>query len=66
MRLEEVSPMPDVKTDHRSPATELESAMGKDERDRMSNQMEEFEGPDRREIRGDESEPAKDPGVSRS
>ena len=30
----------------------------------MADQMEEFEGPQRREIRGDDSEPADDPGVA--
>lgn len=38
----------------------------KRERDEMIDQMEEFEGPSRREIRGDNLEPADDPGVSHS
>ncbi|HEY6099421.1 MAG TPA: hypothetical protein VIW03_08330 [Anaeromyxobacter sp.] len=40
--------------------------MTKQEKDRMADQMEEFEGPDRREVRGDESEPPDDPGVAHS
>lgn len=44
----------------------LDSDMSKREKDRMANQMEEFEGPERREIRGDEREPSKDPGVAHS
>src|SRR5215813_4613408 len=38
----------------------------KEEKERLINQVEEFEGPDRREIRGDHVEPDDDPGVSRS
>ena len=51
-----------------APNTEeaLDSDMSKREKDRMADQMEEFEGPERREIRGDEREPAKDPGVAHS
>ena len=40
--------------------------MTEKERDEMADQMEEFEGPQRREIRGDDTEPADDPGVSHS
>lgn len=37
------------------------------EKDDMADQMEEFEGPDRREVRGeDEKPPPGDPGVSSS
>ena len=45
---------------------ELDSSMAKKDKDRMSNQMEEFEGPDRREVRGDECEPSQDPGIAKS
>ena len=38
----------------------------KTRRDEMIDQMEEFEGPSRREIRGDDTEPSHDPGVSHS
>ena len=58
--------MTDAKADPRSPDTNLDSAMPEKEKDRMVSQMEEFEGPDRREVRGDECEPAKDPGVAKS
>lgn len=36
------------------------------ERDEMIDQIEEFEGPSRREVRGDNSEPPDDPGVAHS
>jgi hypothetical protein len=44
-----------------------DDSMSEDEKDAMSDQMEEFEGPDRREDRGD-NEPAdpEDPGVGSS
>jgi hypothetical protein len=44
----------------------LDSEMSEKEKGRMIDQMEEFEGPERREIRGDEREPPKDPGVAHS
>jgi hypothetical protein len=44
----------------------LDADMSEKEKGRMIDQMEEFEGPERREIRGDEREPAKDPGVANS
>jgi hypothetical protein len=40
--------------------------MTKEEKDELFDQVEESEGPDRREIRGDNTEPAKDPGVAHS
>jgi hypothetical protein len=40
--------------------------MSKREKERLDDQIEEFEGPQRREIRGDEREPADDPGVAHS
>ena len=42
------------------------SGMSEKEKDRMFNQMEQFEGPERKEVRGDECEPEKDPGVAHS
>jgi hypothetical protein len=36
------------------------------EKNAMADQMEEFEGPERREVRGDHCEPKKDPGVAHS
>lgn len=65
--------MTDAKEDPRAPSTgddpkkpALDASMSDQEKDRMFNQMEEFEGPERREVRGDECEPKKDPGVSNS
>jgi hypothetical protein len=65
--------MTDAKEDPRTPSAGkdskepgLDSSMSKKEKDRMANQMEEFEGPERREVRGDECDPPKDPGVSNS
>lgn len=55
---------PDAGPDSKTPA--LDSGMNEKEKDAMSEQMEELEGPDRREIRGDNSEPAEDPGVANS
>jgi hypothetical protein len=43
-----------------------DSGMTRKEKDGMADQMEEFEGPERREVRGDECEPSKDPGVAHS
>jgi len=43
-----------------------DAGMTKEEKEDMADQMEEFEGPQRREIRGDNSEPADDPGVGHS
>lgn len=43
-----------------------DDSMTKTERDDMADQMEEFEGPERREIRGDDKEPANDSGVGHS
>ncbi len=40
--------------------------MTKEEKEKLFDQVEESEGPDRREIRGDNTEPAKDPGVAHS
>ena len=56
--------MTDAGKDSGKPAAD--SNMTEKEKDRMADQMEEFEGPERREVRGDESEPSKDPGVAHS
>ncbi len=40
--------------------------MTKKEKEDLEEQVEQFEGPDRREIRGSDREPEKDPGVSHS
>jgi hypothetical protein len=40
--------------------------MSKEEKEKLQDQVEEFEGPDRREIRGEHREPADDPGVAHS
>ncbi len=48
------------------PKTPLDAGMTEKEKGRMIDQMEEFEGPEKREIRGEEREPAKDPGVAHS
>ena len=44
-----------------------DDSMTEDEKDDMADQMEEFEGPDRREDRGDNELPSdEDPGVGSS
>lgn len=43
-----------------------DAGMTEKEKTDMADQMEEFEGPQRREIRGDNKEPADDPGVGHS
>jgi len=43
-----------------------DAGMTEEEKKDMADQMEEFEGPQRREIRGDDSEPADDPGGAHS
>jgi hypothetical protein len=58
--------MTDTTKDPRDSNATADENMTKREKDRMADQMEEFEGPERREIRGDEREPSKDPGVSHS
>ena len=40
--------------------------MSREEKEKLVDQIEEFEGPSRREIRGDNTEPADDPGVAHS
>jgi hypothetical protein len=58
--------MTDATKDMRDSKATPDENMTKREKDAMANQMEEFEGPERREIRGDECDPPKDPGVSHS
>jgi hypothetical protein len=49
----------------RSPAAD--DSMTEKEKDDLADQMEEFEGPDRREDRGDNKQPTpEDPGVASS
>jgi hypothetical protein len=49
------------------PSTTADDSMTKEEKDDMADQMEDFEGPDRRENRGDNEAPAAgDPGVAHS
>lgn len=48
------------------PEEPADKNMTEKEKSDMFDQMEEFEGPQRREIRGDDSEPPKDPGISHS
>jgi len=43
-----------------------DDSMSRDEKERLEDQIEEFEGPDRREIRGTEKKTRKEPGVSPS
>jgi hypothetical protein len=43
-----------------------DDAMSPEEKEDLEEQIEEFEGPDRREVRGTEERPPKEPGVSRS
>ena len=40
--------------------------MSRDEKEAFEEQVEEFEGPDRREVRGDNKKPPHEPGISRS
>jgi hypothetical protein len=51
---------------HDSNPASSQPEMTKDEKEKLFEQVEESEGPDRREIRGDNTEPAKDPGVAHS
>lgn len=54
-------------TPQRKPPPTPDDSMTEKEKDDMADQMEEFEGPDRREDRGDNDEPTSgDPGVSSS
>ena len=53
-------------TDPNPPATTPDDTMTEDEKEDLEDQVEEFEGPDRREIRGEHKEPPDDPGVAHS
>lgn len=49
------------------PQPPADQGMSEKEKDEMADQMEEFEGPSRREVRGEEEKPLPgDPGVSSS
>ena len=52
------------KTKERPPTPD--DRMSREEKEDFEEQVEEFEGPDRREIRGDREKSAHEPGVSRS
>ena len=43
-----------------------DDSMTREEKEDFEDHIEEFEGPDRREIRGEHKEPADDPGVAHS
>jgi hypothetical protein len=43
-----------------------DDSMTEKEKEDLGDHLEEFEGPDRREIRGEHKEPADDPGVAHS
>jgi len=47
-------------------APTVDEKMTRQEKEELEEQIEQFEGPDRREIRGNDREPEKDPGVSHS
>ena len=55
-------------TEPTPPGRTADDSMTEKEKDDMSDQMEEFEGPDRREDRGDNDRPSspEDPGVGSS
>lgn len=54
-------------TESKPPSTTADDSMTTEEKDDMADQMEEFEGPDRREDRGDNQQPTpQDPGVESS
>jgi hypothetical protein len=48
------------------PNPPADRGMTEEEKQDLFDQMKEFEGPQRREIRGDDSEPPKDPGIAHS
>ena len=49
---------------HRKPTPD--DRMSRKEKEDLEDQIEEFEGPDRREVRGTEKKRSQDPGVSSS
>lgn len=54
----------DEKRERRHPTPD--DAMSKEEKEDFEEQVEEFEGPDRREVRGTPPKVPREPGVSRS
>ena len=53
--------------DTKQPQRPADAGMTEDEKEEMVDQMEEFEGPTRREVRGEEEKPPPDdPGVASS
>ena len=53
--------------DTKQPRRPADAGMTEDEKEEMVDQMEEFEGPTRREVRGEEEKPPPDdPGVASS
>ena len=56
--------------DDRTPSAPRKStpddAMSREEKELLEDQIEEFEGPDRREVRGTPEREPRDPGVSHS
>jgi hypothetical protein len=57
----------ETRMDDRAPKKETpDDSMSRQEKERLEDQIEEFEGPDRREIRGTEEKTRKEPGVSPS
>lgn len=54
-------------SDTKPPQPPADTGMSEDEKEEMVDQMEEFEGPTRREVRGEyEKPPPGDPGVASS
>ena len=43
-----------------------DDSMSRKEKEAFEDQVEEFEGPDRREVRGDQKKHSHEPGISRS
>ena len=43
-----------------------DEGMSREEKEELADQLEKFEGPDRREVRGSEKKHSSDPGVSHS
>jgi hypothetical protein len=50
--------------DEKSPT--VDEGMSHEEKEELADQLEKFEGPDRREVRGSEKQHSSDPGVSHS
>jgi len=58
-------PMTDPADTKERPQTP-DDRMSREEKETFEEQVEEFEGPDRREVRGEQKKSPRDPGVSRS